>query len=322
MVRTSGPKKHPQDSTFVDCLNNEIHGEDEDDNYYHWRANEILQQAAEHIRFFVNDNNRDQGGSLKRGGFTRPREGPITPAQAAKFELSGLNACGSGSDIHIGSLMYRQLKDIATLVDNHSNGENLSDALAKNRICSQFEIARLVVHELSHALEHLYTGWRRLECFCEGNSLSERGFDMEFAIFGGLLDIVWSRSLLAARKEEFCFAGKQRAVPSPCVVFYPWPNQVYADMYRWRKLKMGIMPVGEPRSSLAWRVPLSSVEKLFTTTYWETVSSSGQQSLNIRCVEVPWKMQWFAAQKKDRETIRPYLKRPVAATLVQTIAKM
>lgn len=297
LKRSPCPKKHPDDNTS-DSLeedegndrNDSTEGDEEDkdpNHYYHWRANEILQQAAEHIQFFVDDSNDEDG----KAGYAAHREGPWTEAQTSRWNEAQTSRCtpsGVGSDIHIGGSNWTRLKEIL----NNRAG----------RLCDRFEIARMIVHELSHGLENLYTGWRQSECFYQDNPISERGFDMEAAIFGGLLDSGGSERLLEARKDEYCPSSPRRKSRTPCMVFYEWPNQAFADMYAWRRFKMGIVQVRSPAK--ARRVPLTFVESLFSNAFWETV---GNSALVVPRAGDFWGVRYFTAQNKGLEGMHPWL---------------
>lgn len=288
-IRSAGPKKHPDDQS-PDLP-------EDDDNYDHWRANEILQHAAEHIRYFVNDN----VVAWERGAKTVKREGPFTPAQAARH-----NAPGTGSNVYIGNFLYRDLSVHAAKIEN---GEVLDDQNKTFRLASQFNFARTIVHELAHALELLYTGWRPVECFYESRNFSERGCEIETAIFGGIVDVGWSLKLMTARQEEYCPLGKQRTVPHPSWVFYAWPNQAYVDIYRQKALMMGVLPGARfpEQANMAHRVPRHFVESLFLTRYWDTVRRAGGRSLIVSPIGKPWGFRSYTSKLVSEHSVQPWL---------------
>lgn len=54
-------------------------------------------------------------------------------------------------------------------------------------LAEQYILARNFVHKLGHVLSQAVNGERREEVFCKNCVLSEAGFDLENAIFGGIV---------------------------------------------------------------------------------------------------------------------------------------
>ena len=257
-------------------------------DYNHWRANEILREAVGLINIVIADDDTRGAISLHRIG---PHPSPLRDDQA-----------GVPSDIIIGGYMYREMHKTRSKIEEGAilNGQERAQLL----YC-QFEFARLVVHELAHSIETLYTGVSRWEAHYEENPLSERGYDMEAAIFGGrLVNASWSRNLLGARAGEYCIAARRRSQPTiPAVLLYPWPSQTWLDMYRFRKEKMGVREMHRVPPTTISRVPFAFIQCLFSNDYWDAVLSSRQKSLIVPSLEERWGVYWSDADNG----IRPWL---------------
>ncbi|USW51987.1 hypothetical protein Slin15195_G053060 [Septoria linicola] len=268
-------------------------------HYIHWRANEILRGAMGKNHFHILPN-------TERGGKSKPRIGSFIPALP-------LYQRGFPCDVYIGGYMYRQVQSLNQILDlqGHLSGPDLAELL----YC-HFELARLLIHELLHSIKTLYNGVRRWEHHCSPDALlSEGGYDIEAAIFGGdgMVSAAWSKDILLARRKEYCTKGQLRTAPRvPTVLFYNWPSRGWLDMYRSRRHKMGVINGEKLKCTTVENVPFSFIEELLQEGYWVTTSKGKRtplEKLNVPRKGRNWGVMWN--WKKD--TLQPWLSKAECA---------
>lgn len=94
--------------------------------------------------------------------------------------------------------MYRQIQSLNQILD--LEGHLYGTDLAKLPYC-HFELARLFVHELLHSIRAVYTSVRCWEHHCSPDALlSDDGYDVEAALFGGNGMVSAARAECAAAK--------------------------------------------------------------------------------------------------------------------------
>ncbi|KAK4495611.1 hypothetical protein PRZ48_012879 [Zasmidium cellare] len=196
-------------------------------------------------------------------GYSKAVEGPLSPELMAHWPR------GIRSQIFIAAERYFEMLKLTT----RQRQGLLSNKELERLLLAQFSYAMTLVHEVGHALHCAVQGSiHRGEPFFGDCEIAEGGYDLEAAIFGGLLDgNITMTTRQYAKNAGLCGQAKDRVRRGQYVknalTLTKWPSGIYQHSYR---AGHSIM---ESRKELSLvdevsRVPLSFIEDLFSKLFW------------------------------------------------------
>ncbi|SMY23135.1 unnamed protein product [Zymoseptoria tritici ST99CH_1A5] len=177
-----------------------------------------------------------------------------------------------------------------------------------------FQFAATLVHELFHVLETAHNGrsWYT-ETFYGDSALSECGYVVEDAIFGGYLTSL-DISAPETTRMEFCAKAMERqhrvwsiASSTPKMMLVPWPSHTCFQHYKHVKNSFGVRRnhIG-PIADAVERIDMSFVEQLLSESFWAAGVGPGPLILpKVGGLEFRWcstrKYNYFAREIPDGE---------------------
>ncbi|KAK4619363.1 hypothetical protein CLAFUW4_10844 [Fulvia fulva] len=221
------------------------------------RARQILDNLSKLVTFHFDD-------SLPDGmnGMTQTLPGPLTTEQARVFPG------GSNVRIRIAGFIYKKLNSLNAQQDPH---REYSQRDIEKVLHIRFTLAKLLVHELGHALNIAVQGSIKSigEPFDGDCELSEGGFALENAIFDGILGVnsCMSHKNYTNKCSRACtdFANTTSTIP---LTLDEWPSGTYQHSYQ----RAGLLLASRrqlPKVDKTHRVPLMFLQNLFSRAYWE-----------------------------------------------------
>ncbi|KJY01933.1 hypothetical protein TI39_contig270g00003 [Zymoseptoria brevis] len=204
------------------------------------------------------------------GGFTEAVLEPALPRS-----LAATYPRGRRSRVHVGA-------DLLALIDHA--GKCISASLdptpehpfhAPTALSfTFFRLARTLVHELFHALEMAYNGLssHHAETFYGSAALSECGFEVENAIFGGIPLPLW---ICKSESVQYTFCAEavgreQQTRFTDRIVLGPWPSETYFRYYKHNGCLMGVRPNHHgSNADVLDRIDTRWVEQLLSESFWE-----------------------------------------------------
>lgn len=132
------------------------------------------------------------------------------------------------------------------------------------KLQKRFRIAVLLLHELAHAAQRLL-----FKMCCEpyygDATVAESGYELESYMFGGII--------------RHIDGNERRDAGEYLTLLCRWPNEIGG------RVRPGHIV---PRSVVAWRIPLSFIQKLFTTQFWETETLERRRAAFVPECKVGW----------------------------------
>ncbi|GIZ48238.1 hypothetical protein CKM354_001130600 [Cercospora kikuchii] len=171
---------------------------------------------------------------------------------------------GYRSRINIGLKMLRDLEQATK--DAHD---------VPQLLVRRFHFAVCLVHELGHAAFNRVNGKVDCEPFFGNEIISELGFELERQLFDGRLDFVFNKSKaqgIRSRFQRHKFNGNWSALDG-MYVLWDYPNQKTVEDYHGTpSLQKRYDPKRQRNCDMAWRVPLSHLQKFFDDRFWESAA--------------------------------------------------
>lgn len=135
-------------------------------------------------------------------------------------------------------------------------------------LTARFSLARIILHELAHAIQGARFGMMRgFEVFFGNVPINEAGYTLEGLLFGGRVSV------------GHIGEGNLR----PWVSLHPWPSLHLLTTYILRQFRiasLGGIPKQEPQK----RILTSYIKSLFTDSFWETIYEGGMTALHPESV--------------------------------------
>ena len=165
---------------------------------------------------------------------------PVSPAALLNFPRAGGKAVITFSTLSTLDFMKYEKQDNLTW------------------LAEQYILARNFVHEIAHLLSQAVNGQRREEVFYKNSVLSEAGFDLENAIFGGIdtwLDLGQ-------------FTGHPTKLASRAIIQEAYPGGRFGRKY---SAEGGNTDQRAPLDeySVVRRIPWRFITAMFTNSFWE-----------------------------------------------------
>ena len=163
------------------------------------------------------------------------------------------------------------------LLDDLRRSTRRGDIAAMLVLRTQFAV--LLAHETVHALVSICNGDDDSEPLFYKALVGEVGFEFEQRLFGGVLQRMLDNDI----KQEFRkhrYANGKLSSLNGVPVLEDWPNHRGLTVYKDCEMRVrdGTRDV-IPRYDIAWRVPVTYFQKLFTKAFWEGTNEERVEGL-------------------------------------------
>ncbi|KAF2167796.1 hypothetical protein M409DRAFT_53760 [Zasmidium cellare ATCC 36951] len=222
-------------------------------------------------------------------GYSKAVEGPLGPDLMTHWPR------GVRSQVFVAAEKYFELFKLTT----RQKEGLLSNKELERLLLTQFSYAMTLVHEVGHSVHCAAEGSvHRGEPFFGDCALAEGGYDLEAAIFGGLLDgNITMTTRHYAKDSGLCRQAKERVRQGQYVknalTLTKWPSGIYQHSYHAGHSIMGSRKDLSLVDEVA-RVPLSFIGDLFSMRYWEIQKSAD----TLDSLRVPTRGQWLVGANK------------------------
>lgn len=256
------------------------------------RSLQILHQLADMVYFTLDDFDDPATGAVNTPSPSNPFTTPFFPH-------------GRRSVIKISRSMYNSLVELTRQESTRSTERSSMSPCSHALLTCRFHIARLLVHENSHALSRAaygmsidyMDGLKELCYMCSG--VAEGGFEFEAKVFGGLvISLAATVSPAWPEQSPHRLFDKTLTIPQMAVTI-DWPSPQIVDLYQSSPSYPRIWDgTPLPRYELTRRIPLSFFVDLFTDSYWKG-HHNRQDALPIPITTVGCLLWWRPARSSN-----------------------
>ncbi|CAK4030469.1 Hypothetical predicted protein [Lecanosticta acicola] len=216
-------------------------------------------------------------------GMTQRLPGPLEPALAKAFPR------GVRSRIAVSRKLYDELSD-------RTKAAQVRNRPSRSLLILQFQLAKLLLHELGHALSNAVQGNTSYgESFHRDCDLAEMGYALENAVFGGVLDM---NTTLCAANLDLCVNARRelpQLMSQANFALHAWPDG--KTQYHYEKLGNRLFRSKRkmPPVTKVQRVDMKFLTALFSDGFW-------CQEHVFEPLALPVKGTWYEQIDKNSST--------------------